>query len=139
MVNKDIIRDKIQRIKKNLTHLEMIRKDVDLQKFLNDPFISPAVTRLLHVSIEAMIDVATHIVARKHLGTPKTYGEAFELLHKEGIIPKDRLPTFLKMVKFRNRAVHLYDDISDKEIYDIVQNHLQDFEEFVGYIVSEFF
>ncbi|MCW3488582.1 HepT-like ribonuclease domain-containing protein [Dethiobacter alkaliphilus] len=40
------------------------------------------------------------------------------------------------MVKFRNRAVHLYDEIADEETYKIIQNHLTDFEKFIAAIVQ---
>lgn len=49
------------------------------------------------------------------------------------------MAVFLTMVNFRNRAVHLYDEISDEEIYNIIQNHLSDFEGFIAHIVNAFF
>ena len=138
MVNNEKIRDKIQFIKENISKLEEI-STVKPEQFTNNLLMSPASTRLLQISIEAMIDIANHIVARKHLGTPKTYRESMEILSREGIIPKEKLQIYLKMIKFRNRAVHLYDDISDEEILKIIKNNLHDFESFIGFIVSHFF
>lgn len=138
MINADKLRDKIQRIKDNLVLLETIREKSYAQ-FCESPLYSHAATRMLQVSIEAMIDIGNHIVAKNHLGTPKTYRETFELLTENNILPKKDLELFLTMVKFRNRAVHLYDKISDEEIYNIVQNHLSDFEHFIACIVKAFF
>jgi uncharacterized protein YutE (UPF0331/DUF86 family) len=138
MINADKLRDKIQRIKDNLVLLETIRS-VSYTQFCESPLYSPAATRMLQVSIEAMIDIGNHVVAKNHLGTPKTYRETFELLTKNQILPKKDLELFLTMVKFRNRAVHLYDKISDEEIYNIIQNHLPDFEHFIACIVNAFF
>ncbi len=138
MINNEKLRDKIQFIKDNISQLETI-SSVDSETFINDPLMSPASTRLLQISIEAMIDIANHIVARNHLGTPKTYRESMEILCRKGIIPKDKLHIYLKMIKFRNRAVHLYDDISDDEILKIIKHNLHDFEDFINIIVNHFF
>ena len=35
------------------------------------------------------------------------------------------------MAKFRNRIVHFYDEIGEKEIYEIIQDNLKDFEVFL--------
>ena len=95
-----------------------------------------AATRLLQISIEAVLDISQHIVARKHLGVPKTYRESIELLAKSGILSKKQLPNLINMIKFRNRAVHLYDDISGEEVYKIIQHRLPDFEYFIGFVVA---
>jgi uncharacterized protein YutE (UPF0331/DUF86 family) len=134
MVNRDKIRDKVQIIKNNIRKLEAIREN-SLEEFLENPLMPDASIRMLQVSIEAILDISHHIVSRRHLGTPKTYREAIELLEQNRIINKDLLPTFVNMVKFRNRAVHLYDEIADEEIYKIIQNHLTDFEKFISAIV----
>ena len=138
MINADKLRDKLQRIKDNLVRLEIMRK-ASFAQFCESPLYSDAATRLLQISIEAMIDIGNHIVAKNHLGTPKTYRETFELLMENQLLPKKDLELFITMVKFRNRAVHLYDKISDEEIYNIIQNHLPDFEHFIACIVKAYF
>ena len=49
------------------------------------------------------------------------------------------IPVLLQMVKFRDRAVHLYDKVSDEEVYKIIKNNISDFERFIGIIVEKFF
>lgn len=43
------------------------------------------------------------------------------------------------MVGFRNRAVHLYMDMSEKEVYNILLHHLDDFREFILQVVARYF
>ncbi|WP_186005614.1 HepT-like ribonuclease domain-containing protein [Clostridium sp. DL-VIII] len=43
---------------------------------------------------------------------------------------------YFNMAKFRNRIVHMYFNISDEMIYDIVQNNISDFEKFISNVVS---
>ena len=40
------------------------------------------------------------------------------------------------MVKFRNRAVHLYDQIDDAEVYRILQENIDDFDKFIIAIIK---
>lgn len=40
------------------------------------------------------------------------------------------------MVKFRNKAVHLYDPINDEEVYKILQENLGDIDKFITAIVK---
>lgn len=135
MVNQDKIRDKIQIINDNLAKLKTI-KSKSLNEFLESPFLADAAIRLLQVSIEAMLDISHHLVSRKHLGTPKSYRETMETLTRTGILPQEKLPTFITMVKFRNRAVHLYDKITNEEVYQIIKHRLPDFGDFIRAIIQ---
>lgn len=85
------------------------------------------------------MDTANHIVAREGLGLPKTYRESIELLLRENILPAEKAADFANMVKFLNRAVHLYDEIDPGEAFAILENDLGDFEVFIRAITSRYF
>ncbi len=40
------------------------------------------------------------------------------------------------MVRFHNRVVHLYWDVDDATVYRILQENLNDFETFIGYVLD---
>lgn len=134
----DVLRQKLQFVRENLRHLRELRAG-SREEFLEDWKAQAAATRGLQVGIEAMLDAANHIIAREGLGLPKTYQEAIDLLQRDGILPRDKENDFASMVRFRNRAVHLYDDIDPEEIWSILQDHLGDFEDFVGAITRRYF
>ena len=52
------------------------------------------------------------------------------------ILPEKFIPTLRKMAQFRNRLVHLYWDVDEEAIYDILQKDLGDFELFIRYILE---
>lgn len=56
------------------------------------------------------------------------------MLSDNGIIDNKDVSIYFNMAKFRNRIVHMYFDISDEMIYDIVQNNIDDFERFIANI-----
>lgn len=138
MLDKVKVRQKISFIEQNISLLREL-KELPFDEFKKEKYSIPASIRCLQISIEAMIDIASHIVARLRLGMPGNYSESFKLLEQHNIIPADFLPTLLQMVKFRNRAVHLYDNVDDDEVYKIIKNNLSDFERFIGIIVERFF
>jgi len=137
-VDLDKIRVKLQQIRDEVKRLSDI-KDRSEAEFLATPFLEPAATRMLQIAIEAMIDIGNHIIAREGLGVPHAYRETIEILVKHGILPASEQQALINMIRFRNRAVHLYDEIDPAEVYRILQNHLPDFERFIRAIVKRYF
>lgn len=138
MIDKEKIRQKIHFMRKNIKLLKDLSR-MPYEKFSNSIIDVHAAERMLQITIESMIDVANHIVSREGLGIPKSYRESLEILCSEDILDKKMLDTYVRMIKFRNRLVHLYDDIEVKELYDIINNNLGDFECFIISIVKRYF
>lgn len=132
------LRTKIDFIREAVRRLEEIRAR-GREGFLTDPILQPAAERNLQVAIEAILDTASHILAREGLGVPKTYREAMEILLRAGILPASHRESFLKMSSFRNRLVHIYDEIDPAEVFSILENHLDDFETFIRAITRRYF
>jgi len=115
-----------------LNKLQILPKNEFIEDFRN----VDSAKYLLQVTIEAMMDISSHIIARMRLGKPQTNKEIFEILAKENIIEVKYIDTYFAMAKFRNRIVHMYYDVSDEMIYEINQNNLVDFEVFIKNIVN---
>ncbi len=86
---------------------------------------------LLQVSVEAMLDISNHIIARKRWGLPTKSADSPRILCEQGYFSQEEAELFGRMVKFRNRVVHLYHDVDDEEIYRIIRNNLQGFSQFL--------
>ena len=69
---------------------------------------------------QAAIDAAQHVVAQKHLGVPQTSAEAFEFLHKAGILSAETKAAMIGMTGFRNVAVHEYQTLEMEIIRAII-------------------
>ena len=136
-VDHDKVRSKLQFLRGALQRLEEIR-DRGAETFLSEQILQDAAVRNLQVGIEAMLDVANHIVAYENLGVPGTYRQSLEILLQNQILPADHGPAFLRMVGFRNRAVHLYDSLDSEEILEILNHDLGDFEAFLGAIARRY-
>lgn len=137
-VDRSKLRSHIDFVRGNLRRLEEVR-DAGRSSFLSDETAQAAATRWLQTAVEALIDIANHVVAREGLGVPRAYSETMEILVREEVLPADRRDSFLAMVRFRNRVVHLYDTVDPEEIWRILQEDLGDFETFIAAIAERYF
>lgn len=137
MVERDTLTAKINYIEKNLSHLEALRR-ISEKEFLESPVFTGAAKYYLQTCIEAMLDTANHIIARERYRAPDGYVDAFKVLGEHGILPAGYLSSFFQMARFRNRVVHLYQEVDDKEVYKILQTGLGDFRAFIIAILSKY-
>jgi len=131
------IRQKLHFMRESLELLEQF-KDMDQHQFTSDPITESAALRMLQVSIEAMLDICSHIIAREGWGLAKTYVEIVELTVKNGLIQKDKADIYKNMARFRNRIIHLYDRVETAEVLNIINNHLDDFRPFMSAIIEKY-
>jgi len=138
MVDKDIIQRKLSFIDLKLRNLETL-KLMERQEFLASFQAIDAAKYNLQVCIEALIDVSNHVVARERWGIPSTSSEAVKLLIEHGVMDKDKELSLVQMVKFRNRIVHLYQEVDDFEIYRTIHENLDDIKGFIQGVINKFF
>lgn len=138
-VDKEKIRQKLHFMRENIKLLEENFKRMALDEFKNNSIYEPAATRMLQITIEAMLDICAHIIAREALGMPKTYKDIVQIAVKNDLIPNEMEKTFINMSKFRNRVVHLYNEIESEEILEIIKSHLDDFHPFMKNVVNKYF
>lgn len=136
--DRKVLRQKIEFLQESLRRLRSIR-DQGRHGFLDSWVSQAAATRQLQVGIEAILDASHHVIAREGLGLPKTYRDAIDILTRAGILPEEKADDFSNMVRFRNRAVHLYDDIDPSEIWTLLDTRLGDFEIFIEAMVRRYF
>lgn len=132
------IAEKIKFIRENLKKLKEL-SELKKEIFLNDYRNYDTAKYNLQAAVEAVLDIAAHIIAREDLGSPDTGADSFRILAEAGIIEGDMLLKLVKMTKFRNRIVHLYDQIDEEFIYQIINNNLEDIEKYVDLIVNRYF
>ncbi len=125
-LNLQRINEKIAFVLSNLENLKILR-NIPEDEFHSDFRNIESAKHLLQVSIEAMIDIANHIIARKKLDRPESYSHSFRILNERGIITENNLNNLMMMAKFRNRVVHIYSNLDPKEIYLILNQNLPDF------------
>lgn len=85
---------------------------------------------------EASIDLAMHMVKVNRLGIPQDSRDAFQLLSDSGILGSQSSERLMKMVGFRNVAVHDYRKLNLEIVKSIVHNDLGVFLDFSKWAIN---
>ena len=133
MSTKEIIENKISYIKKQVAVAKKYQH-YSLEGLEKEDMIKSVVERELYVTAQAVIDLAEAMIALKNLRKPTTMREAFDILGEVGILPKEFLVDFSKIVGFRNALAHDYQDLKIEAIYNVLQNKLKQVEQFISYV-----
>jgi len=80
----------------------------------------------LQRACEAAIDLAMHLVRVHHLGIPQESHDAFRMLSAAGKLPAPLADRLVRMVGFRNVAVHDYQRLNLEIVKSIIAKHLDD-------------
>jgi uncharacterized protein YutE (UPF0331/DUF86 family) len=135
MIDKEKIKTKIDIIQENIRELKKL-KSLKLDELSTSKRDLAAAKYFIRTAIEAMIDIGSHIVAKKLFGVPNTNVEVMLILKEKGVLSKENISTYVKMVKYRNRLTHFYYELTPDEIFDIIQNKLSDFEKYIAEILK---
>lgn len=111
-------------------------KNVTLDEFFRDIRLKRFIERTLHIAIEATIDIAQHIISDERWREAESYRDTFTVLHEHDIITDDLYSRLIKMAAFRNMLVHYYEKIDETVVFGILQNNLDDFDDFTRQITT---
>ena len=95
-----------------------------------------SVRHYLHVAIECCLDAANHIIAARSLRPPSDHADTFTVLGEAGLVPAHFVPTLQQMARLRNRLVHLYWEVDDEILYQIITSELDDLDRFKACVVG---
>ena len=100
-----------------LSRPERIEHDIREERF---------VAHTIQITIQAALDIASHIVSDRRLGEPRTNQELFDFLQQDHWLSPELTETMHKMVGFRNIVVHGYQNVDPRIMRDIVEHRLDD-------------
>lgn len=131
----DRVQTKLDVLRDNLENLDAIPQST-FDEFARDFRNVWATLHLLQTSIQALIDLASYLVARHALPAPRTSHDLFERLENAGLVPPGTAVRFGPIVGFRNRVVHLYDKVDERRVYEILTEHRDDLAELFDLLLA---
>ncbi len=132
-LNKEVIQTRVSYIEDSLKSVERFKR-VSYKEFHSNSDNFRIAFYDLHRALEAVMDIGSHILSRIPGARPTSYKDIPRLLEKHKIIPADFATNQLtKMAGYRNRMVHFYGEITEKEIHSIIQEELEDFYTFLAH------
>ena len=135
MVNESLVlrlAGNIEGYLRDLTCLDALSSD----EFKSDLKTRRFTERTLQIAIEAMLDIAHHIISDERFREPDSYADAFAVLVENGVLDEDFLDTAKRMAQFRNKLVHGYESIDPDIVYAIATVNRGDVEGFLDRVRS---
>ena len=109
---------------------------ITVTQYSGDWKVQRIIERTLQMMIETCVDISGHIIADKGYRIPKSYSDAFRVLHEEQILSDKLFSALEKMAKFRNIVVHHYDKVDAEIVVGILKRDLKDFKGYRDAIVN---
>ena len=128
-LNTKLIEDRLGFITESLVKLKKL-SDLDENGFLTGD--NPAIAEsYLRRSLEAIFDIGRHVIAKRAGKGIIEYKEIAAALGNMGVISAELSERLRLIAGYRNRLVHFYHEVTDKELFAITQENLSDIEKFV--------
>jgi len=128
-IEHETIQKKLVRLERNIGILKTYIP-IEQQVFEEDYTILGATLHYLVESIEIIVDIGNHILAEEFSESADTYANVIRKLGTHGIVSNQFAMDNEAMVRFRNRVIHVYDDIDLKEVHCYLKKAPDVFQEF---------
>ncbi len=125
----DVVLNKVASLERCIQRIREVYADADsnlYEKLTSQESILLNLQRVCEISI----DLAMHIVRKRHLGVPQDSRDAFELLRANGHLDETLATAMKRMVGFRNIAIHEYDKLNLDIVKTIITKRLDEVRKF---------
>ena len=130
-LNMEMLTGRIDAVRVALSRLKELSK-LSREEFLEDYKNPASAETFIRHCIEAVFDIGRHILAKTgKVRLTHEYKNIAKGLGETGVISQPLMYKLMEMAGYRNRIVHLYHEITDEELYEIIQNDLKDIEQFI--------
>jgi uncharacterized protein YutE (UPF0331/DUF86 family) len=118
-LNIKLIEDRLGFINKSVAKLKRL-SNLKEEEFLEGD--TPAIAEsYIRRSLEAIFDIGRYISAKTAGKGVVEYKEIVNALNNTGVITKGLAERLKLMAGYRNRLVHFYHEVTDKELFSIVK------------------
>lgn len=125
MLHPEVIRKRLQKLDENLAILDHLRR-YPLDSFVKDPEHYGSAERFLQLAIEAVNDMASHVIAERGFGEVNASRDLPRLFRAQGLIDEKLEQCWIRMIGFRNILVHNYLDVDRKIVHEVLRDSLGD-------------
>jgi uncharacterized protein YutE (UPF0331/DUF86 family) len=127
LISRVVVADKTAAVRRMLDGIRTLPLD-DLVSFTADPRMVAAGDSYLRRALEALLDLARHLLAKGFGRAPAEYDTVARELGEVGVVDSARAARLGVMARYRNRMVHFYDEIFDEEMHGILTREIGDVE-----------
>ena len=133
MINPQLIREKLDLIRKYYQDLEEILKH-PLKEIKADLVKIYALERIFQLMVDEIIDINNHIIRHSNFEIPNDFQSTFLILSQNKVLPKDFAKRIAPIVGLRNRLVHRYEKIDKNLFLKMLYKEKEDFKKYIKFI-----
>lgn len=126
-LNETVVLERIRWARKMIASI----KDLPLhsfETFTTKSHITAAADSYLRRGLEALLDLGRHLLAKGFGVAPAEYKAIARELEQQAVLTRQQAQLLEQMAGYRNRMVHFYHNISDRELYEICSQRLGEIE-----------
>jgi uncharacterized protein YutE (UPF0331/DUF86 family) len=104
----------------------------------SDFAVMGGVQHYLLLAIETLLDLGSHLISSERFEPPSGYSDIFRVLRDEGVVEEGLAERLMAMARFRNVLVHLYAQVDEERVLEILRGSLGDLDAFVELVQRRF-
>jgi len=124
-VSKRVIADRLHWIAKMMEEINSLPL-ISFEVFSSDKRNIWSAESCLRRSLEALMDLGRHILAKGYGQGVSEYKEIASMLEEVGVLSDKESAGLRTLAGYRNRMVHFYHEISERELFEICSSQLSD-------------
>lgn len=118
------------KIEAQLEYLHQLLDLLEQQRIWETPIEKAALERIVHMTIEAALDVGNSMIDGFIMRDPGSYEDIVEILTDEKVIPTEVAEELKFLLHWRKSLVHDYTNINHKQLYDDFSNRISSLKNF---------
>ena len=126
-ISKKVVSDRLNWVERMLTEIQSLPLG-SYHDFIGDKRNVWSAESCLRRSLEALLDIGRHILAKSFGTGVSEYKEIAQRLGDFGVLSQEEAIILRVLAGYRNRLIHFYHEIGNEELYKICREQLGDLE-----------
>src|SRR4030042_642486 len=127
LISKKVVSDRLNWVEKLLMEILSLPLH-SYQEFIGDSRNVWSAGSCLRRSLEALLDIGRHIVAKGFATGVAEYKEIAQRLDEVGVLSPSDAGILRILAGYRNRLIHFYHEIGEEKLYKICKEQIGDLE-----------
>ena len=134
-IREKIVVERTSWLRRMLGGLEELPLETE-EEFLKDARNKAAAESYLRRALEALLDLGRHVLAKGYGHAATDYQAIAAGLEKHKVLDRASSSKLRTMAGYRNRMVHFYAEINDRELFEIARDGPADIRAVLGCILD---
>ena len=105
-------------------------------EFASDARNVAAAESYVRRALEALLDLGRHVLAKGFGRAPAEYKDIAVALGDDGVLDRAMAQQLVQVAGYRNRMVHFYHQVTQRELYQICTSELGDVESIIDAMLA---